>query len=67
MRILRGLSSKLLACGCIGGVYETYDGLIVLIIDVAGPTCTNDDHVRGKVVPSDDMVPVIKNTSSDPR
>ena len=26
MRILRGLSSKFLSCGCLAGVYETYDG-----------------------------------------
>jgi hypothetical protein len=69
MRILRGLSSKRLACGCVAGVYETYDGLVVAVIDAPGSACTNDRHAIGKIVPgdADEMVPVVKNTSSTPR
>jgi len=51
MRILKGLSSKFLTCGCVAGVYETYDGLIVAVIDMRGSACDNDRHGRGKVVP----------------
>jgi len=31
MRILRGLTSRLLPCGCIAGIYETYDGQVVAL------------------------------------
>ena len=69
MRILRGLSSKLLACGCVAGVYETYDGRVVTVIDATSPSCA-DKHTIGKVVPAetDAMQPApIRSTSSGPR
>jgi ATPase subunit of ABC transporter with duplicated ATPase domains len=31
MRILRGLTSRVLSCGCIAGVYETYDGALLVV------------------------------------
>jgi hypothetical protein len=71
MRILKGLSSKFLACGCVAGVYETYDGLIIAVIDVPGSACDNDRHGRGKVVPvsnnAADAPSQIRSTSSNPR
>jgi hypothetical protein len=69
MRILKGLSSKFLACGCVAGVYETYDGLIIAVIDMPGPGCENDRHRRGKVVPvdADDAGPALRSTASNPR
>ncbi len=67
MRILRGLSSRLLACGCVAGVYETYDGQVVTIIDVTGPACAHKKHERGKMIPALDLERTIKSTSSDPR
>jgi hypothetical protein len=51
MRILRGLSSRFLPCGCLAGVYETYDGEIVGILDALGPACAEQAHARGKLVP----------------
>lgn len=54
MRILRGLSSKSLPCGCLAGVYETYDGLIVAIVDAKSTGCANRSHSKGKIVPTDD-------------
>ena len=39
MRILRGLSSYLLQCGCLVGVYETYNGEIVRLVDNCGNAC----------------------------
>lgn len=51
MRILRGLTSRLLACGCIAGVYETYDGAVVTLLDDRGPDCTVPSHVAGNELP----------------
>jgi hypothetical protein len=52
MRILRGLSSRCLPCGCLAGVYETYDGVIVTIIDAKGTECNDGSHRDGKIVPA---------------
>lgn len=69
MRILKGLSSKILACGCVAGIYETYDGLIIAVIDAPGSGCDNDRHRRGKIVPvdADDASSSIRSTSSSQR
>jgi hypothetical protein len=48
MRILRGLSSESLPCGCVAGVYETYGGPIVTIIDGKGTRCSTSSHREGK-------------------
>lgn len=68
MRILRGLSSKLLACGCIVGVYETYDGHVVTVIDAPAASCA-EGHTAGKVIPDDmdAMQPSPVRSTSDPR
>jgi hypothetical protein len=47
MAILRGLSSRLLPCGCLVGVYETYEGAIVTVVDARGVACANPAHVDG--------------------
>jgi len=54
MRILRGLSSKSLPCGCLAGVYETYDGQVVAIVDAKGTGCPNRSHINGKIIPAED-------------
>jgi len=51
MRILRGLTSRLLPCGCMAGVYETYDSTVVTLLDDRGPDCQVPLHVAGTVVP----------------
>lgn len=51
MRILRGLTSRLLPCGCLAGVYETYDGMVVTLLDDRHPKCTNASHLAGNEVP----------------
>ena len=51
MRLLRGLGSQLLPCGCLAGVYETYEETTVSIIDARGDQCATDDHRPGLVVP----------------
>ena len=47
MRILRGLASASLGCGCFVGVYETYDGRTIGIVDQRGPGCTDPAHREG--------------------
>ncbi|MFL5572739.1 MAG: hypothetical protein ACJ78R_04425 [Gemmatimonadaceae bacterium] len=51
MRILRGLSSKWLACECLVGIYETYDGLVVMIVDAKGTGCADSSHRTGHIIP----------------
>jgi hypothetical protein len=64
MAILRGLSSRLLTCGCLAGVYETYEGDVVTIVDARGPACKNPTHVDGKTLPSDASETVTQNRIS---
>jgi len=52
MRLLRGLGSQLLPCGCLAGVYETYAGATVSIVDARGDECADDAHRPGLVVPT---------------
>jgi hypothetical protein len=60
-RILRGLSSKLLRCGCLLGVYETYEGAIVGLIDSKAAACTIVSHDGGNLLP----VPRIEDQHPD--
>jgi hypothetical protein len=53
MRILRGLSSKWLPCECLVGVYETYDGAVVTIVDAKGTGCADPSHRNGQIVSRD--------------
>jgi hypothetical protein len=48
-RILRGLTSERLDCGCVRGVYETYDGRVVTVFDALGDGCREPGHTSGKV------------------
>lgn len=59
MRIHRGLSSRLLSCGCLAGVYETYDGQVVGIIDARGESCAEETHALGKFVPVPESGPAM--------
>ena len=47
MRILRGLASRVLPCGCMAGIYETYDGPIVTLLDERAAACQDPSHVEG--------------------
>ena len=51
MRILRGLTSRVLPCGCVAGVYETYDGHVVTLLDERESTCQINTHESGKQIP----------------
>jgi hypothetical protein len=47
MRILKGVGSKLLPCGCLIGRYETYAGITIDIIDARGAGCPDAGHRVG--------------------
>ncbi len=49
LRILRVVGSRSLDCGCFVGVYETYEGTAVEIVEERGPGCANDSHQEGRV------------------
>lgn len=50
MRVLRILASRRLECGCLLGLYETYDGPTAGIIDDRDPSCADPSHRLGGVV-----------------
>lgn len=50
MRLLRGLGSQRLACGCLAGIYETYAATTVAIVDARGELCTLAAHRPGELV-----------------
>jgi hypothetical protein len=55
MRLLRGLGSRLLPCGCLAGIYETYADTTVTIIDARGEHCENSEHTVGGTMPIEDV------------
>ena len=50
MRILHGVGSRLLGCGCLVGVYETYDQRTVATIDAVGSECRDRSHALHAVL-----------------
>ncbi|MEO8523001.1 MAG: hypothetical protein ABI603_16675 [Acidobacteriota bacterium] len=50
-RILRGLSSRVLPCGCLLGLYETYDGEVIELIDAPALSCSAVGHAAGNALP----------------
>ena len=57
MRILRGLSSQWLPCECLVGIYETYEGVVVTIVDAKGTGCADASHRTGLIVPREVLRP----------
>jgi hypothetical protein len=55
MRILRGLSSRVLRCGCTAGVYETYSGEVVTVVDAVGTACNQAGHRAGSALSADEV------------
>jgi hypothetical protein len=47
MRIRLALNSYTRSCGCLVGVYETYTGEVVEIIDAHGEHCPDRSHRHG--------------------
>jgi hypothetical protein len=52
MRLLRGVSGESLPCGCLIGVYETYEGTVVRMIDATGDSCPHPHHRVNAELPS---------------
>jgi hypothetical protein len=63
MRILRGLSSRFLTCGCLVGVYETYDSEIVNILDARSASCREPEHQNGNLGPAVDRASALEVTA----
>lgn len=57
MRILKGLSSRRLPCGCVVGIYETYRAEIVALVDSREPACDRKEHVQGQQLTVDQSLP----------
>jgi hypothetical protein len=66
MRLLRGVSGRVLDCGCLVGVYETYAGQVIATIDARGPACDQPSHVRHREVTPDDEVVVEESSIVHP-
>lgn len=47
MRIRLALNSYTRPCGCLVGVYETYAGEVVEIVDAHGENCPDGSHRHG--------------------
>jgi hypothetical protein len=48
--ILRGVSGRLLPCGCVAGTYELYDGRLVSLLDGRAASCADTRHREGAVL-----------------
>ena len=55
MRIQRGLASRSLPCGCLAGIYETYDGEVVAIVDARSASCADPTHAIGRPIAVHDV------------
>lgn len=47
MNILRGVGGRVLGCGCLVGLYETYTSQTVAILDARGSNCQDLTHRVG--------------------
>lgn len=48
MRVLKALSSQAHPCGCLVGVYETYSGKVVRLVDFVSNSCAR--HRLGQIL-----------------
>jgi hypothetical protein len=44
------VSGRLLACGCLAGLYRTWGGGMMIIVDSRGDACTHPDHAVNRVL-----------------
>ncbi len=63
-RILRVVRSRLLKCECFIGIYETYDGRSVEVIDSRGEGCADRTHRPGAILRSPAAPPERSDTTS---
>jgi hypothetical protein len=66
VRILRGLAGRRLECGCLTGVYETYSGEVVEMIDWHADACRQSSHIEGGTIPGLSAV-VVPEASPPPQ
>jgi hypothetical protein len=66
MRILRILQSQSLPCRCFVGVYETYGGQTVRIVEEPGANCQDSLHRPGFVVDTSQMEPAPRSVDREP-
>jgi hypothetical protein len=68
MRLLRGVAGKVLGCGCLVGIYETYGGSVIATIDARGPSCEVASHRLHEELPAAQLmngsVPHLQQTSA---
>jgi len=64
MRIYRVLRGSVRPCGCLVGVYETFDGGTVGIIDERGNNCPDRSHRVGRPI-APPTPPAGSSTQSD--
>ena len=57
MRVYRVLRGWVLPCGCNVGVYETYGGDTVAIVDRRAGSCPDTSHRAGSLVDMPSFVP----------
>jgi hypothetical protein len=50
MRIRQALNSYTRPCGCLVGVYETYAGEVIEILDAPGEGCADASHREGTIL-----------------
>jgi hypothetical protein len=65
MRVLRILAGRRLPCGCLVGIYETYDGPIAQVVDERNRSCPDPTHRPGHILRDplpDHHVPVDRST-----
>jgi hypothetical protein len=64
MRILRIVQSRSLPCGCFVGLYETYDGSTVAIVEEPGRECGSAGHEAGRTLPLAGLMPLPGSTAA---
>ncbi len=67
-RIRLTLAGFTLPCGCLVGVYETYSGTVVRLLDARASGCTDEQHQRGAEidwVPGEAAAPPEQRTEAD--
>jgi hypothetical protein len=64
--ILRALTSKVLPCGCLIGIYQEYGGTIVALVDYVGAECCGVAHHLNAVLNLETVFPKVSVTLDSP-
>jgi len=63
MRLRVTLRGFVLSCGCVGGVYQTYDERLAHLVDVPAASCTKPSHRAGTALTEADLLWLVQTTS----